>query len=141
MALDQTQANSILAYMHGKGAPRTVTGSRARMMTANGTSTANGTEVATGGGYTAYNGGSPNPTTAGVALSWPTTASSGSHATDAVAQVTNYPRSETVNGIEIWSTDATAGLRVEFGALTTPKAMGAGDTLSFASGAITSALA
>lgn len=138
MALDQTQANSILTYMHGGGAPRTITGSRLRLMTANGSATSNGTEVATGGGYTASTGS--NPTAAGVALSWAASAS-GSQATNASASVTNYPRAETVVGVEVWSTDATPGLRVEFGALTASKTMAAGDTLSFASGAITSALA
>lgn len=129
MALDATQANSMLTYMHGGGAPRAVTGSALRLMTANGSATVNGTEVATGGGYTAATG---------VALTWGTAASQ-TQATSAVAQVTNYPRAETVNGIEVWST--TSPVRVEFGALTTPRAMAAGDTLSFAAGAITSALA
>lgn len=133
MALDQTQANSILTYMHGGGAPRTLTGSKLHLMTSNGTATSNGTEVATGGGYTAGQGG-------GVTLSW-AAASAGSQATNAVASVTNYPRAESVVGIELWSNDATR-LRVEFGALSGgAKSMAAGDTLSFASGAITSALA
>ena len=129
MTLDATQANSMLTYMHGGGAPRTVTGSAIRLMTANGTASANGTEVATGGGYTAGTG---------ITLSWAAAASQ-SQATNAVAQVTNYPRAETVVGIEVWST--TGPVRVELGALTSSKTMAAGDTLSFASGAITSALA
>lgn len=128
--LDAAQANSILTYMHGGGAPRTITGSRLRLMTANGTAGANGTEVASGGGYTAASG---------VALSWGSAASQ-SQATNAVAQVTNYPRAETVVGVEVWSTDGTP-LRVELGALASSKTMASGDTLSFASGAITSALA
>lgn len=107
-------------------------------MTANGSATSAGTEVATGGGYTASTGS--NPTLAGVALSW-AAAASGSQATNAVASVTNYPRAETVVGGETWSTDATPGKRVEWGALSSSKTMAAGDTLSFASGAITSALA
>jgi hypothetical protein len=138
MALDATQANSMLTYMHGGGAPRTITGSRMRLMTANGTASANGTEVATGGGYTASTGS--NPTVAGAAVTWGTAASQ-SQANSAIVSFTNYPRSETVVGIEIWSTDATPGLRVEWGALTVSKAMGAGDTLSFAVSAVTSALA
>jgi hypothetical protein len=124
MALDATQANSMLTYMHGGGAPRTAS--------------ANGTEVATGGGYTASTGS--NPTVAGAAVTWGTAASQ-SQANSAIVSFTNYPRSETVVGIEIWSTDATPGLRVEWGALTVSKAMGAGDTLSFAVSAVTSALA
>lgn len=127
--LDATQANSMLTYMHGGGAPRTITGSNLRLMTAAGSATANGTPVAAGGGYAAT----------GVALTWGAAASQ-SQATSAVAQVTNYPRGETVTAVEVWSTDATP-LRVELGNLTAPKTMAAGDTLSFAAGAITSALA
>lgn len=137
--LDATQANSILTYMHGGGAPRALTGSRLRLMTVNGTASANGTEVATGGGYTAYSAGTPNPTVAGIALTWGAAAAQ-SQAISAVAQVTNYPRAETVVGIENWSTDATAGNRVELGALTGSKVMAAGDTLSFAASAVTSAI-
>ena len=139
MALDATQANSMLTYMHGGGAPRTITGSRLRLLTAIGSASANGTEVATGGGYVASTGS--NPTAAGIALTWAAAAAQ-SQATNAVAQVTNYPRAEAVAAVEVWSTDATPGLRVEFGALQGgSKTMAAGDTLSFASGAITSALA
>lgn len=137
MALDQTQANSILTYMHGGGAPRTVTGSRLRLLTAIGSSTANGTELASGGSYVASTGS--NPTLAGIALSWAASAS-GSQATNAIASQTNMPVA-TITSVEVWSTDATPGLRVEFGALTASKTTASGDTLSFASGAITSALA
>lgn len=138
MALDQTRANEILGYMHGGGAPPTITGSRLRLLTAIGTATSNGTEVATGGGYVASTGS--NPTLAGIVLAW-AAAGSASQATNAAATVTNYPRIETVTAVEVWSTDATPGKRVEFGALSLSKSMAAGDTLSFASGAITSALA
>jgi hypothetical protein len=97
-------------------------------MTANGTSTTNGTEVATGGGYTA-GAGAPSVTWAAPAA--------GSQATNAIVSITNYPRAETVVGAEIW--DSTPK-RIEWGALSASKTMAAGDTLSFASGAITSAL-
>lgn len=133
MSLDQTRANEVLTWMHGGAAPTALTApTRLRIYTVIGNATTPGTEVATGGGYTAGSG---------VSLSglW-AAASGGSQATNGVAQVTNYPRSETVNAVEIWDSTGTPK-RVEFGALTTPKAMGAGDTLSFASGAITSALA
>lgn len=129
MTLDNAQANAMLAYMHGGGAPRAVTGSALRLLTAVGTDTANGTEVATGGGYTAGTG---------LSLAWAAAAAK-SQATSGVSQVTNYPRAETVNGVEVWST--TSPVRVEYGALTGGgKLMAAGDTLSFAAGAITSAL-
>lgn len=128
--LDATQANSMLTYMHGGGAPRTLTTPKLRLMITVGSAGSNGTEAATGGGYTAATG---------LVLSW-AAASAQSQATNAIASVTNYPRAETVNGVEVWSTDATP-LRIELGSLTTPKVMAAGDTLSFASGAITSALA
>jgi hypothetical protein len=137
MALDAAQANSMLDYMHGRTTARVITGSRLRLLTAIGTAGAAGTEVAAGGGYVAAAGGTP--ATAGIALTWGTAATAQSIATTAIAQVTNYPRAETVTAVEVWSTDATA-LRVEFGALTASKLMAAGDTLSFAVGAISSAL-
>ena len=132
MALDQTRANEVLTWMHGGSAPTALTGPiHVRLMTANGTATSNGTEVATGGGYTAA-GGAPTVTWAAAA--------SGSQATNAAINVTNYPRAETVVGIEIWDSTGTPK-RVEWGALAASKTMASGDTLSFASGAITSALA
>lgn len=130
--LDQVRANEALSWLHGGGAPPTITGPlHVRQMTANGTATANGTEAATGGGYTSGTG-------APSISSW-ATAASGSQATSAAVQITNYPRSETVVGIELWSSDGTPK-RVELGALSSPKSMAAGDTLSYASGAISSTM-
>lgn len=134
-AIDQTRANEVLTWMHGGSAPTALnSGSRVRIYTVIGNATTEGTQVASGGGYT---GG--NTSTSGVALSW-AAAASGSQATNAVASVTNYPRAETVVAIEIWD-GAASPKRVEWGALAANKTMAAGDTLSFASGAITSALA
>lgn len=129
MALDQARCNELLAYVHGGGAPPTVTApTRVRIMTVNGTSTTNGTEVVTGGGYTS-GAGAPSVTWAAPAA--------GSQATNAIVSITNYPRAETVVGAEIW--DSTPK-RIEWGALSASKTMAAGDTLSFASAAISSAL-
>jgi hypothetical protein len=138
MSLDQTRANEILTWMHGGAQPAALTTPiRIRLLTAIGNATTNGTEVATGGGYTAP---AASGSTGGISTSW-AAASAGSQATNAVAQTTNYPRVETVTSIELVDSNVTAIKRVEFGALTTSRAMAAGDTLSFASGAITSALA
>jgi hypothetical protein len=135
LAIDQTRANEVLTWMHGGASPTALNAtSRLRIYTAVGNATTEGTQVATGGGYT---GGSTS--SSGVAVTW-AAAASGSQATNAVAQVTNYPRSETVVAIEIWD-GAASPKRVEFGSLTTSRAMASGDTLSFASGAVTSALA
>lgn len=136
MAIDQTRANEVLTWMHGGAAPTALNAtSRLRIYTAIGNATTEGTQVATGGGYT---GGST--ATSGVAITW-AAASAGSQATNAVAQITNYPRAESVAAVEVWDGAATPK-RVEFGAITGgAKTMAAGDTLSFASGAITSALA
>lgn len=129
--LDQTRKHEILSWMHGGGLPPAITALiRTRLMTVNGTATANGTEVATGGGYTA---GAGAPTIA----SWAAPAS-GAQATSAAVSVSNYPRAESVVGIELWDSTATPK-RVELGSHTA-KAMAAGDTLTYASGAITSTL-
>lgn len=130
MALDQTRANEILGWMHAGGALTALTSpTRIRLMTVNGSATAAGTELASGGGYTAGTG-APSVTWAA--------ASAGSQATNAAVTVTNMPAT-TITGIEIWSSDGTPK-RVEFGPLTASKTTASGDTLSFASGAITSAL-
>ena len=134
MALDQTRANEILTWMHG-GAATTIlsSGTKLGLFTTTGTATAAGTEVATGGGYTSGTGGR-------ITLSW-AAASAGSQATNAVASVTNYPRAESVASVEVYEAGGSFR-RIEFGALQGgSKTMAAGDTLSFASGAITSALA
>lgn len=138
MALDQTRAHEILAWMHAGTAPPTNTAlNRVKLLTTIGNATTPGTEVATGGGYTQLGAG----TTGGLAIGSWASASGGSQATSAVVSCTNYPRAETVNAIEIYDNNVTTPRRLEYGALTTPRTMAAGDTLSFASGAITSALA
>lgn len=134
MALDATFANSLLTFMHGGAAPTVLSGgTKVALVTANGSAGAAGTEVATGGGYTAGTAGR-------IVLAWGAAAAQ-TQATNAVASVTNYPRAESVAGIEVYE-GGGAFRRVEFGALQGgSKVMAAGDTLSFASGAITSALA
>lgn len=129
--LDQTRANQILDAIHGVTTlVATTTPTKIRLMTAVGSATTNGTELATSGGYTAGSAG-------GISVTW-AAAASGSDATSAIASVTNMPAT-TINGIEIWDSNATPK-RQELGSLTTPRTTASGDTLSFASGAITSAL-
>lgn len=133
MGMDQTRANEVLTWMHGGAAPTALTAPmHVRICTTTGTSTAPGTEVGTGGGYTS---GSGAPTVTYAA------AASASQATNAAVNITNYPRVESVFSIEIYDSTGTPK-RVEFGAISGgAKSMAIGDTLSFASGAITSALA
>jgi hypothetical protein len=140
MALVQVLAHAILTAMHtGSGTATigsvTVTGpNRIRLLTAtNSTSTAAGTELTTGGSYTAGNNGGIS-----MGTNW-AAASGGSQATNAVISQANMPAT-TITSIELWDSTAT-NVRQEFGNLTASKTTGAGDTLSFASGAITSALA
>lgn len=132
MPLDQTRANQILDAVHGNTTLVAVTTPmHSRLMTSNGTSTANGTEVATGGGYTSGTGA---PT-----FTW-AAASAGSSASNSAITVSNYPRAETVVGVEQWDSNATPK-RQSFGALTASKTMNAGDTFTIASAAWTEALA
>lgn len=129
-ALDQAHANAILdASMDQSGAAvRLSTGPiRVRLMTTNGTATANGTEVATGGGYTAGTGA---PTVTFSA------ATAGGKASNSAVNVTNYPRAESVVGIELWD---SVPARKWFGSHAA-KAMAAGDTYSIASGSLTETL-
>jgi hypothetical protein len=130
-----------LVAVHGQGlldastdqsgaAVRVTTGPlKLRQMTANGSNTAAGTEVATGGGYTS-GVGAPTVTFAAASGTAPVqTTNSGA------VTISNYPRAETVVGIEVWDSAGTP-LRKWWGALTASKTMAAGDTLSYAIGAI-----
>ena len=136
MSLDQTRANEVLTWMHAGAAPTALTSpNRIKLLTAIGTATTNGTELAAGGSYVQVSGAA-----GGISLSgaW-AAASAGSQATNAAVSQTNMPAA-TITSIEIWDSAAT-NKRVEFGALSSSKTTASGDTLSFASGAITSALA
>ena len=139
MALDQTRANEVLTWMHGGAQPAALTTPiRLRLLTAIGNATTLGTELASGGSYVQTSAGG---STGGVSTggNW-AAASGGSQATNAVISQTNMPAA-TITSVDI--VDSTAGTfkRVEFGSLTASKTTASGDTLSFASGAITSALA
>ena len=133
MALDRTQANSILSYLHkasGTAAPRTITGPiMVRLMSAIGTAAANGTPITGTHGSTGVSAGS-----------WTNVAASQQDSNAAVINFTSMPAA-TVDSIELWSSDATP-VRTEFGALTGgAKTTASGDTLSFAAGALQSSLA
>jgi hypothetical protein len=132
MALDRTQANSILSYLHkasGTAAPRTLTGPiMIRLMSAIGSAAANGTPISGTYGTTGLSAGA-----------WTNTAASQQDANTAVVNFTSMPAA-TTDSIELWSSDATP-VRTEFGAITGgSKTTASGDTLSFAAGAITSTL-
>jgi hypothetical protein len=102
---------------------------KCRLMTANGSATAAGTEVATGGGYTSGTG-APTATFGAANTTTATAATSGA------INVTNYPRAETVVGVELWDSAGTPA-RKWFGALASSKTMASGDTFSIAAGALT----
>lgn len=102
-----------------------------RLMTAAGSATAAGTELSSGGSYVAATGIS-------MGANW-AVVSGGSQATNAALSQTNMPAA-TITAIELWDSSGTKR-RTEFGNLTASKTTSAGDTLSFASGAITSAIA
>ncbi len=121
MALAVGIANAVLTYMHGGAAPGAITGSRLALMTTQGSAAAAGTEV-TGGSY------------ARQTLSW-AAAASGSQATNAAVNFTGMPAT-TVNSVEVYDTAGTT--RIEYSTSFTAKTTNAGDTLSFASAAITS---
>src|SRR5882757_5748948 len=118
----QVEANKLLNASVSGAAYTTHTGPiNLRLMTANGTNTSAGTEVTNAGGST-Y---AAQDTTGKWA-----SAASGSIATNAAITFTNMPGTGgiTTNGIELWDSAGTP-LRVWWGALTTPKTTGLGDTL------------
>jgi hypothetical protein len=144
MALHQATANAILTAMHATSATTTLgtitvtAPNKIRLMTAQGTASATGTELATGGSYVSQN---TTPATGGVSIgtNW-AAASAGSQATNAIVSQANMPVA-TIVGIELWDSHATVPVRLEYTTSFTSKTTASGDTLSFASGAITSALA
>jgi hypothetical protein len=95
-----------------------------RLLTATGSATAAGTEV-TGGSYTAQTA------TMGSA----TTATPSVKANSAAVNYTGMP-AVTVNGVDVYN----GATRCFWGGLTTPRTTLAGDTLSFAIGALSATL-
>lgn len=131
MALYQTAAKSANDHIHGVATFAALTGPmKVRAFTANPAATGGGTEVLAGGGYTA----------GGASMSWgAATTATPSVSSNNAASWTNWPRAETVTGIDITDSAATP-IKIEFGALTASKTMAAGDTLSLAASAVTSSL-
>lgn len=127
MSLVQVEANNLLNGTCATGTAFVApTGAlKLRLMTANGSGTAAGTEV-TGGSYASQTITFTNPATAGVA-------------TSSNAQTYASMPAVTVVGVEIWDSAGTP-LRKQWGAITS-QAVSAGNTLSFATAAVTSALA
>ncbi len=135
MALYQVRARQILDAIHSVATlPANSGGTKLRLLTTTPTATTTGTEVAAGGGYAA--GGTGITFGAATNGANPPTATSGN---SAAVTFTNMPRAETINGIDI-TDSATTPVPQEFGGLTTAKSVAAGDSLSFAIGAVTSAL-
>jgi L-alanine-DL-glutamate epimerase-like enolase superfamily enzyme len=135
MAITTTVVNGILTALHPTSSTATI-GTltitypiSVRLMTANGNAGTGGTELGSGGDYVAATGMS-------VAGNW-ATASAGSQSTNAAVSQANMPAA-TVVGIELWDNSGTAQ-RLEYGSMTS-KTTQAGDTLTFTSGAITSAI-
>lgn len=105
----------------------TTTPVRLRQMTAQGSATANGTELATSGGYTA-GAGAPSLTFAAASTT------TGTAASNSAVTITNMPAT-TIVAVELWDSNATPKRQLQ-GSITS-KTTNAGDTLSYASGAVT----
>jgi hypothetical protein len=122
-ALDQAEANRLL---NASLALATYTAATApimnRCMATNGSAASAGTQV-TGGSY------APQSLTAAL----PAGGTNGAIATTGTVSHTGMPAG-TVNGVEWWDSSPR---REWWGALTTPKTLGAGDTLSFPPGSLT----
>lgn len=135
MALYQSHAKALNDFIHGVAAAPTLTaagtGSRkVRAFTAAPTATGGGTQVAAGGGYA----------TGGTTMDWgAATTATPSVSSNLQASWTNWPRTETVTAIDITDAQATPVI-IEFGTLTSSKAMAAGDTLTLQANAVTSSL-
>lgn len=100
---------------------------RLRQMTAQGSATANGTELATSGGYTS-GAGAPSLTFAAASTT------TGTAASNSAVTITSMPAT-TINAVEVWDSNATPKRQLQ-GSITA-KTTNSGDTLSYASGAVT----
>lgn len=131
MALDQAFAKATNDYIHGTGAaPTLAAGRKLKLCSAVGTPTTPGTEITPGGNYTA----------GGVAATY-VAATSATPSVSAInaLNITNMPAAASIAAIEL-TDNAGTPVRIEYGSLTQARSTAAGDTLSFAQGAVTSAL-
>lgn len=131
MALYQSAAKAIQDHIHLVATfAALTTAMKVRAFTAAPSATGGGTEVAAGGGYS----------TGGTTMSWgAATTATPSVSSNNAASWTNWPRSETVVAIDITDSAGTP-VKIEFGNLTSSKAMAAGDTLTLSAAAVTSSL-
>jgi len=128
MALDQAFAKKIQDHLHGGAELTQPSGHKVLLMTADGNAIDNGTELASGGDYVAGTGQS-------VSFSAATLDTPSASNNSAAVAFTGMPAAA-ITGIEIWA----GSDRLEYGSLASPKTTSAGDTLSFAIGAISSTL-
>jgi hypothetical protein len=127
--LVQVEANHLLDASLGTAAYTAPTSPvQLALVTTAGSNTAAGTEVVNAGGssYSRQN----------ITFN---SASAGSTSNSAIINFTNMPATTTV-GVEIWDSATGTHVRRYFGNLTASKTTALGDTLSFASGAITATL-
>lgn len=106
---------------------------RLRQMTANGSGTTPGTELGSSGGYVAGTGA---PTVAFAAAA--VAAGEAKAASSGAVTISNMPAT-TIVGVEIWDSAGTP-VRKWYGALASSKTTAAGDTLSYATGAVSNAI-
>jgi hypothetical protein len=124
-AMTNQEATRLLDASLGKATYTAPTGAmKLALMTANGSVSSAGTEV-TGGSYARVD----------LSAATPAGSTNGVIATNAVITYTNMPAATTV-GVEVYDSNGTPR-RAWWGALTASKTTGAGDSLSFASGALT----
>ena len=129
MPLDQAEATRLLNAMLDEAtytAPSTGSGLMLRLLSAMGTATSAGTELANAGG-SAY-----APQNIKTALP---VAANGTVANNAAITYTNMPAVTTV-GVEVWDTAATPR-RQCYAALAASKTTSTGDSLTFATSALT----
>lgn len=127
-SLDAARAANLVDGVLGTAAfAAATTPVRLRQDTAQGSATAAATELATSGGYTS-GVGAPSLTFAAASTT------TGQAVSNSAVTITSMPAT-TINGVEVWDSNATPK-RVAQGSIT-PKTTASGDTLSYASGAVT----
>lgn len=127
--LDNAVRNNVLDALNGTttfNAPTTPI--KVRLMTANGTATSNGTELAASGGYAA----------GGATVTFAAASAGATNATGTV-RWDNMPAA-TIVGVELWDSSGSPR-RIQLGALTANKTVGAGDSFELPAASLSEALA
>lgn len=131
---DRAFSRRVNDHVHGITALAMPTNLRIRLMTANGDAATSGAEAGSGGGYVSGSGAPPADFLASTDAT-PTVS-----ALEVAITVVNWPRDETLVGLELWGDVSGVPTRLEFGAFAAPYPVTTGSNVVLSVAAIASTL-